>query len=92
MLARIAWHEWGHALSMDRADAGDVLAGARLLALAPPGIAKLIRDADYRTRETTHELVAEVFAILMARRRRGQTGQPEWLESEIWKLVKRVTE
>ena len=91
MLARVAWHEWGHALSVDRADASDVKAGSRLLSLAPKGVAGIIRSANYGLRDTTHELVAEIFAILMARRRRGQTGQPTWLDNEIWELVKRVT-
>ena len=91
-LARIAWHEWGHALSLDRATGADVDAGSRLLKLAPRGVAEIIRSADYRLRERTHELVAEIYALLMARRRRGQTGQPPWLADEIWDLMKRVAD
>ena len=56
MVARVAWHEWAHALS-----------------------------------EYTHELVAEIYAILMSRRRRGQSGQPGWLHDEIYELVRRVS-
>lgn len=26
-LSRVAWHEWGHALSLDRAEQGDIAAG-----------------------------------------------------------------
>lgn len=89
-LARVAWHEWGHALSLDRATESDVEAGDRLLELAPRGVAEIIRSADYRLRERTHELVAEIYALLMARRRRGQTGQPTWLVDEIWNLMTRV--
>lgn len=45
MLARIAWHEWGHALSVVRAEADDVADGERLLALAPRGVSERIRRA-----------------------------------------------
>ncbi len=34
-VARSAWHEWGHALSLERCSPEDVAAGSRLLALAP---------------------------------------------------------
>lgn len=91
-LARIAWHEWGHALSVDRSTSSDVETGDRLLELAPSGVAEIIRGADYRSRERTHELVAEIYALLMSRRRRGQTGQPPWLADEIWNLMRRVAE
>jgi hypothetical protein len=70
-LARVAWREWGHALSVGRATEGDVEAGLSLLKRAPAGIAETIRGGGYGSREITHELVAEIYAILMARRRRG---------------------
>lgn len=91
MLARVAWHEWAHALSVVRADQDDVAAGERLVALAPEGVAGFIRRAGYRRSEYTHELVAEIYALLMSRRRRGQTGQPKWLDDEIYELVRRVS-
>jgi len=91
MLARVAWHEWGHALSVQRASSDDVAAGERLLELAPSGVSGFIRGAGYRSREYTHELVAEIYALLMSRRRRGQAGQPRWLHDEIYELVRRTT-
>jgi hypothetical protein len=91
MLARVAWHEWAHALSVVRASRDDVNGGARFLALAPHGVARFIRRAGYRPSEYTHELVAEIYALLMSRRRRGQTGQPDWLDDEIYELVRRVS-
>lgn len=90
-LARIAWHEWGHALSVTRATGEDVTAGRRLLDLAPPAIADFIRRAGYGARENTHELVAELYALLMARRRRAQTGKPVWLHDQLYDLVRRLT-
>jgi hypothetical protein len=39
----------------------------------------------------THELVANVYALLMIRRWRNVLGRPEWLNEEIYNLVVRVT-
>jgi hypothetical protein len=91
MVSRIAWHEWGHALSVTRSSPEDLAAGPRLLELVPSGIRDSIRPYEFRKREYTNELVAEVYALLMSRRRRGQTGNPPWLNDEIYELVKRVT-
>jgi hypothetical protein len=90
-LARVAWHEWGHALSIARASEEEVRAGRRYLDLAPPQIADFIRRAGYGVREYTHELVAEIYALLMARRRRGQSGKPPWLDERLYDLVRRLT-
>lgn len=89
-LSGVAWHEWGHALSIDRADEEDIAAGERYVELLPEGLARLIRQAGYRHREYTHEVVADVYAILMIRRRQGKTGRPPWLHPEVYELVRRV--
>lgn len=86
-IARVAWHEWGHALSVHRASEDDVSAGQRLLESAPSGIAETVRAGGYGPRDVTHELVAETYATLLARRMRGGTGKPSWLSEEIWDLV-----
>lgn len=91
VLARTAWHEWGHALGINRSTREDIDAADRLLALTPEGVAESIRGSDYPRHTQTHELVAEIYALLMVRHRNGQTGQPEWLATEIWDLIKRVT-
>ncbi len=91
MLARIAWHEWGHALSVVRAEADDVADGERLLGIAPPGVGERIRRAGYRRSQFTHELVADIYALLMSRRRRGETGKPPWLHDRIYQLVRRIS-
>jgi hypothetical protein len=90
-IARTAWHEWGHALSIVRCSQEDVAAGPRLLDLAPDGVREGVRRAGYRSNNYTHELVAETYALLMARRRRKASGKPPWLDDEIYSLVKRVT-
>lgn len=89
-LSRVARHEWGHALSLDRAGREDVAAGERYVELLPEGLAKLVRQAGYRRREYTHEVVAEIYAILMIRRRQGKTERPPWLHPEVYELVRRV--
>lgn len=89
-LARVAWHEWGHALAFHQATESDVRAGSKFLELAPSPIAANIRSTGYGQREYTHEIVAEVYALVMARRRRGFTGRPPWLHEEIFELVRRV--
>jgi hypothetical protein len=90
-IARTAWHEWGHALSVVRCSQEDIAAGRRLLDLAPVGIREGVRGAGYRSSDYTHELVAETYALLMTRRRREASGRPLWLDDEIYNLVKRVT-
>lgn len=91
MLARAAWHEWAHALAVVRATRDDVADGERLLELAPAGVREFIRRAGYRRGEYTHEVVAEIYALLMSRRRRGQVGQPAWLDDELYELLRRVS-
>jgi hypothetical protein len=90
-VSRTAWHEWGHALGMTRCSPEDVAAGARLLDLAPRASAKHPQRRLYRVTEYTHELVAETYALLMARRHRKRLGRPSWLDDEIYSLLKRVT-
>ncbi len=74
MLARVAWHEWAHALAVVRATRDDIAAGERLLQLVPAGVRAFVRRGDYRRSEYAHEIVAEIYALLMSRRRRGHTG------------------
>jgi hypothetical protein len=90
MIVRTFWHEWGHALSLARATTADVAIGTHLIDLAPTGVGDSIRSRGYRQRQYTHELIAEIYALLMARRRRGETGKPAWLDDQIYELVRRV--
>lgn len=59
-LSRVAWHEWGHALSLDRAEQKDIAAGEHYLDLLPEALARIVRRAGYRRREYTHEVIAEI--------------------------------
>lgn len=69
-----AWHEWGHALSLDRCSPEDVVDGQRLLELAPEGVRRHIRTGGYRGSQYTHELVAHIYSLLMARPRQDLLG------------------
>jgi hypothetical protein len=89
-IARLAWHEWGHALSLDRCSVEDVAAGSRL-ELAPEGVRENIHGARYRPKEHRHDVVAEVYAMLIGSLRRNELGRPEWLNGEIYTMVMRVT-
>lgn len=89
-LARVAWHEWGHALSLHGATSEDVVAGQRLLESLPSELADTIRLAGYLRREYTHEVVAEVYALLMVRRRKGVIGRPQWISDQVDELIRRV--
>jgi hypothetical protein len=89
-LSRVAWHEWSHALSLDRATQSDIAAGEHYLQLAPQALQRLVRAAGYRRSEYTHEVVAEIYSMLILRRRLGQSGKPPWLHQEVYELVRRV--
>jgi hypothetical protein len=91
-LAYIAWHEWGHALSLARCSHEDLAAGDRLLARAPAGVRESILRAGYLSKSYTHEIIAETYALMMVRRIGGHRGKPEWLHDEIYRLLKRVTD
>ncbi len=86
----VAWHEWGHALSVTNISSHDSGEGARLLTLAPDGIRERIRRGNYPRREYIHELIAETYALLMRERIEGRPGQPPWLPNEIYQLISRI--
>lgn len=90
-IARVAWHEWGHALSIARCSQEDMFAGRDLLSKCPIGIREDIRAGDYRPHSYTHEVVAEIYALMMERLIRGDTGRPGWLDQEIYDFLQRLT-
>lgn len=90
LLTWVAWHEWGHALSVTGHSAHDPAEGAALLALAPEGIRERIRHGDYPRRDYIHELIAETYALLRRESVEGRPGQPPWLPNEIYQLMTRI--
>jgi hypothetical protein len=90
-LSQVAWHEWAHALSLERCSRDDVAAGERLLELAPEGVRERIRRAGYSRKELTYELIADIYTLLMVRRQASLKGRPSWLNEEIHEIVVRTT-
>jgi hypothetical protein len=90
LIARVAWHEWGHALSITRCTSADVSAGPVLLQQAPAGVGLAVRRAGYLSCEYTYELIAAVYALLMERRCKGIYGQPRWMSDDIYELMGRT--
>lgn len=90
-LSYVAWHEWAHALSVELCSADDVAAGGRLLERAPKGVRERIRRGGYPRKELTYEVIADIYALLMARRQANLKGRPSWLGDEIYELVARTT-
>ncbi|HTB70801.1 MAG TPA: hypothetical protein VK707_07470 [Solirubrobacteraceae bacterium] len=90
LLTWVAWHEWGHALSVMSNSPHDPSERVRLLELAPAGIRERIRRGDYSQREYIHELVAETYALLRRESVEGRPGQPPWLRNEIYELMTRI--
>jgi hypothetical protein len=86
----VAWHEWGHALSVTSTSPHDPDEGTTLLALAPEGLRERIRQGNYARREYIHELIAETYALVMRERIQGRPGQPLWLANEIYQLIARI--
>ena len=86
----VAWHEWGHALSITSSSPHDPTEGSRLLELAPPGIRERVRLGGYSRQEYIHELIAETYAMLMRERFEGRCGRPSWLPSELYRLIERI--
>jgi hypothetical protein len=76
-LSRVAWHEWGHALSIDRAGEEDIAAGERYLALLPDGLAKFIRPESAEGQLASRTLGATSLPVgsrVLSRRRRCESA------------------
>ena len=69
--------------AVDTASEND-LTDRESLQLAPAGLRAFIRCAGYRRGEYLHELVTEIYSLLMSRGRRGQIRQPAWLDDELY--------
>jgi hypothetical protein len=64
----VAWHEYGHALSVTRASAEDKRDGPRLVELLPPGLRRAVDyPGGYRPRQVFDEVVANVYALMISR-------------------------
>jgi hypothetical protein len=66
LLSGVAWHEYGHALSVTRATREHRESGPELLNLLPDGIRQAIDyPARYRAAQVFDEIIATVYALLV---------------------------
>lgn len=68
ILDNIAWHEYGHALSVTRASSEFKRQGPRLAELLPAGLRRVIEvPGSYGPREVFDEVIANVYALVIGR-------------------------
>lgn len=73
IVAAVAWHEYGHALSVNRATVEHRRRGLELLGLAPPFIREAVdHPTRYRSSQVFDEVIAHVYVLLVARVRIGR--------------------
>lgn len=91
IIAGVAWHEYGHALSLVRATAEQRRSGPGLYELLPSGMREQIDyPHSYRAREVFDEVVAGVYAQMVGRIRDHGYGFPDFLEPDITNAFQEV--
>jgi len=91
-IAVLAWHEYGHALSVTRSTAEHKRDGVRLLGLLPPGIrAAIDYPGGYRQPEVFDEVIATVYAVMVVGVvRAGVYSSPDWLHADVYEAFQEV--
>jgi hypothetical protein len=91
LVAYIAWHEYGHALSLTRSTLEQRRSGVHLLGLLSDGMrASIDYPGGYGRLQVFDEVVATVYALLISRIRTDGYGVPEFLHPEIVQAFKEV--
>lgn len=91
LVAYIAWHEYGHALSLTRSTHEQRKSGVRLLGLLSDGMrASIDYPGGYSRLQVFDEIIATVYALLISRIRTDGYGVPEFLHPEIVQAFKEV--
>ena len=88
----IAWHEYGHALSVTRASHELKRDGPRLVELLPPGLRNVIDfPGSYRPRQVFDEVIANVYALMIGRAiHDNDYGVPEFLHPDVFEAFATV--
>lgn len=86
----VAWHEYGHALSLMRATAAQRADGHRLSGLLTAGLREAVSPADYRRSQVFDEIVATLYALMVDRIREHGYGPPEFLHPELFAAFQEV--
>jgi phage tail protein X len=88
----IAWHEYGHALSVTRASQEMRRDGPRLVELLPAGLRRAIDfPGGYRPREVFDEVIANVYALMIGRAiHLDDYGVPSFLNADVYDAFQAV--
>ncbi|MCW2983033.1 MAG: hypothetical protein JWR63_603 [Conexibacter sp.] len=91
VVAQVAWHEYGHALSVVRATPEHRRRGIQLLALLPDAVrAAIDYPGRYRTSQVFDEIIATLYALLVGRVRTAGYVRPEYLHPDVFAAFKEV--
>lgn len=90
LLQSVAWHEYGHALSLMRSTAEQRADGPRLLSLLTEGLRGAIRPDDYRPSQLFDEIIATLYALMVGRIREHGYGVPEFLHPDLFAAFQEV--
>ena len=94
-VAALAWHEYGHALSLTRSTQEQRRRGPSLLELLPARMQESINYPDgYRSSQVFDEVIATVYAVMIPRVygnvRSGVYGCPAFLHADVFEAFKEV--
>jgi hypothetical protein len=84
IVAHVAWHEYGYAISVTRSTWQQRRAGLRLLGLLPLRLREAIDyPGHYRRDQLFDEVVATVYPVMVERVRHGIYRRPRFLHSDV---------
>lgn len=92
VVENLAWHEYGHALSVTRATDELRRDGPRLLELLPPGLRGAVDyPGSYSRRQVFDEVIANLYPMMLGRAIRGSGyGKPEFVHPEVYEAFRQV--
>lgn len=90
MVAAIAWHEYGHALSLARASREHRALGPELVELLPGPLRKVVAEDEYRRAQLFDEVVATIYALMVDRIRDHGYRAPEFLHPRVFATFQEV--
>lgn len=91
LIASVAWHEYGHALSLALSTPEQRRRGAALLELAPAAVRRaVLQPPGYRPHEIFDEVIAGVYAMLVGGIHTRGYGVPEYLNEALFDEFKEI--
>jgi hypothetical protein len=86
----VAWHEYGHALSLMLSTDDHRAAGPSLLRLLPDGLRRAVGADGYPRAEVFDEIVATLYPLLVGRIRDHGYGPPDFLHPSLYAAFQEV--